>query len=154
MAYKYYFNTFNELVSFIEYAQDLWEWGCRIFRLSNITGSVMNLDTTDYNTTNSSGYVRFGSLLGHINSYYDQNNQQPFTLEIKLICPESFRASADPNRYYQSFFLTFYSNYNTHYINLGYNENGINLQTAPYTVFAGYIQGLFEKWKVYYANYS
>ena len=152
MGYRIYFNTFYEVGNFLAYAQDLWDWGTRVFRLSNSTGAVLDLDTTNYATANSSGYIRFGNLLNYINNYYEQNNNQSFTLEIKLICPESFRASADPNRYYENFFITFYANGNNNYINLGYNENGNNLQTAPYLTFVSYVQGLFDKWKTYYTN--
>lgn len=152
MGYKFYFKSFWEICDFINYAQDLWEWGTRVFRLSNTTGAVLDLDTTNYNTANSSGYVRFGSLLSYINNYYSQNNNQVFTIEIKLVCPESFRAECDPNKYYQSFYLTFYSNAQNHYINLGYNENGANLQKEPYLTYVSYISGLYDKWKTYYAN--
>jgi hypothetical protein len=147
-----YFKTFLEVASFIEYAQDLWEWGCRLFRLSNTTGAVLDIDTTNYATANTSGYVRFGSLINYLNTYYEQCNGQAFTMEIKLVCPESFRAECDPNHYYDSFFITFYSSNNNHYINLGYNENGVNLQTSPYLAYVGYIQGLFDNWKTYYTN--
>jgi hypothetical protein len=152
VAYKYYFKTYEEITSFITYAQDLLEWGCRTFRMSNSVNAVLDLDTTNYASSNSNGCVRFGDVVGYINQYYTQNNEQPVTLEIKLICPESFRAELDRENYYRAFFLTFYSSKKIHYMNLGYSENGNTLQTSPYIVYAGYIQNLFDKWKTYYAN--
>lgn len=152
MAYKIYFNTYQELNTFIEYAQDLWSWGCSVFRLSTKAGATMNMDTSDYSSSNSSGYVSFATLKPYIQQYYTNNGESPITLDIKLICPEGFRAEMDQNSYYESFSINFYSNAQTNYINLSYSENGINLVTAPYATFVGYIQQLYDKWKMYYKN--
>ena len=149
MAYKLYFSTYQEITTFIDYAQDLWTWGCSLFRLSSTRGATMQMDTNDYA---NGDYVSFATMRPYINQYYNNNSQQPITLDIKLVCPESFRAEMDQNNYYEAFYINFYSNGKTNYINLSYSENGINLITTPYVTFVNYIQQLYDKWKTYYKN--
>lgn len=152
MGYKIYFSNFEQIKTFIVYAQDLLEWGCRSFRLSNSSGAVLNLDTTNYGSNAVGDNVRFGNVVDYIDQYYNQNGQRPITMEIKLKCPEGFRAEMDRNNYFQAFYITFYSSGKNHYMNLGYSENGNNLLKEPYTTFAGYVQKLYDEWKKYYAN--
>lgn len=149
MGCKLQFNTYQEIFTFIEYAQDLWTWSCVLFRLSTTRGGTMNLDTTDYS---SGDYISFATMRPYIKQYYDNNLQQPITMDIKLVCPESFRAEMDQNNYYEAFYVNFYSNGSVNYINLSYSENGINLMTTPYATFVNYMQQLYDRWKTYYKN--
>lgn len=150
MGYKIDFNTYHELTTFIDYSKDLWTWGTQKFELSASNGMVMNIDTQSSGSGNSSGYQAFNILRPYIQQYYENNGSTPITLDIRLKCPESFMDSADPNNYYQAFFINFYSHNNIHYINLSYQENGANLIEAPYLAFVAYIKGLFDTWKTYY----
>ena len=150
MGYKIRFNSYQELTTFIDYAQDLWLWGTRKFELVSSSGSIMNIDTRNYATGNTSGYVDFSTLRPYINQYYVNNGSEPIILDIKLKCPESFLASADPNKYYRAFYINFYSGRNNHYLNLSYDENGIELVTGPFKVFVAYIDNIYKKWAAYY----
>lgn len=152
MGYKIDFKTYEEVTTFIDFASDLLLWGTKKFELTSSNGATMNIDTRNYITGNSSGYVSFSTLRPYINQYYVNNGSLPIMLDIKLVCPDSFRASADPNNYYQAFYINFYSNKKVNYINLSYDENGQNLVTEPYTVFVSYIKDIYENWKVYYAS--
>jgi len=148
MAYKIDFINYQQLINFINYAQDLWMWNCSIFRMSNSIGNTLNVDTTDTTNVNVS-YIQFSKLIPYMNRYYE-NNTPPVTMDIKLICPDYLRLQADPNRYYQTFYVDFYSNSRVNYITLSYNENGSEAQPVPFTVFVGYITEIYNKWKAYY----
>lgn len=150
MAYKIDFINYQQLVNFINYVEDLWLWNCTIFRMSNSIGNTLNLDTVDTSNVNMS-YVQFSKLIDYMNKYYENNNP-PVTMDIKLICPDYLRLQADPNRYYQAFYVNFFSNGKINYVTLSYNENGSKAESAPFTVFVGYIMELYNKWKAYYSN--
>lgn len=152
MGYKIDFKTYEELTTFIDFASDLLLWGTKKFELISSTGAVMNIDTNNYMMGSSGKCVPFSTLRPYIKQYYTNNGSLPIILDIKLICPDSFRASADPNNYYQAFYINFYSNKTINYINLSYDENGENLVTEPYTVFVSYIKDMYNNWKVYYAS--
>src|SRR5574344_459486 len=152
MGYKINFTTYAELISFIDYASDLWLWGTKKFELVSSAGAVMNIDTHSYVTGNSIQYVAFSTLKPYINQYYVNNGSMPIVLDIKLLCPDSFRASVDPNNYYQAFYVNFYSNKKMNYINLSYDENGIDLVVAPSTAVVAFIHDLYNNCKIYYTS--
>ena len=150
MSYKYYFNTYQELLTFIAFGKDLWTWGCMSFILSSSTGSTLNLDTSN-NSGAGIDYITFSNTIPYISNYYN-DNKMPITMDVKLKCRESFRAQADPSNYYQAFFLNIFTNGSINYLALGYNENGPEAVEAPFTVYVAYIQDMFDKWKTYYAT--
>jgi len=145
MGYKIYFNTYDELMNYIDYQKDFLNWQTKKFFLSSNSNINMDIDTSY-----SMGYVTFSSLKSYINKFYLDQGALPITVDIKLICPESYRESIDPNNYYSNFYLNIYSYDSNHYVNLTYEERGMNLIEDPFKAWVAYVVSNYNKWLSYY----
>lgn len=148
MGYKIEFNSYDEILKFINFATELWSWECCKFCLSTQIGATMNIDTRN----NNGGYVDFASLKNYINQFYENNGKVNLRVDVKLKCHESFKKSADPNNYYSAFYVNFYSYNDINYINLTYSENGANVIDTPYVTFVAYIRKIYDAWYTYYSE--
>jgi hypothetical protein len=144
MGYKVYFKSFDEIISFIDYS-DFSLWQTKIFRMSTTTNMNMDIDTRF-----SQGYMSFGMLRPYIDRFKTDNLSSDIIMDIKLICPESYRISIDPNGYYNNFYINFYSSPNMNYINLTYEETSNVLDEGPWKSWVGYIVSMYNKWDNYY----
>ena len=151
MGYKIYFSSYEEIMNYIDYRTEFLTWQTQKFLLTSKSNINM-----DINTSFSAGYIDFSSLKSYINKFYEDQGSLPIIMDIKLICPDSYRESIDPNNYYSNFYINFYSNANmtpeVHYLNLTYEERGANLIPEPYKAWVAYIVSGYNKWKVYYSE--
>ncbi len=145
MGYKIYFDSYEEIMNYIDYQNEFLTWQTKKFTLSSNTNINM-----DINTSFSRGYITFSTLKSYINKFYVDQGSLPITVDIKLICPESYRTSIDPNNYYSNFYLNIYSSGRTHYVNLTYEERGMNLIEDPFKAWVAYIVSGYNKWLNYY----
>jgi hypothetical protein len=152
MGYKIYFASYDEIMSFIDYSDEILLWGTKKFTLTSSSNAVMNIDTHNYTSGDIRNYIAFSSLKTYINQYYINNGYLPIMVDVKLVCPESYRKSIDPNNYYSYFYMNIYSHQTINYLNLTYDENGIELITEPFTSWVAYVLTMYNKWKAYYES--
>ena len=151
MGYKIYLANYEQMVSFIDYATDMHSWATRKFTLSTTLGVSMDIDTRVLQG-GVNGYIAFAALRGYINQYFVNNGEQPIIVDIKLVCPDGYRQSVDPNGYYANFFINFYSSGENTYINLGYEERGQELVEEPFIAWCAYVKQIHKKWMLYNAE--
>ena len=145
LGYKIYFNSYEEIMNYLDYQTEFLTWQTKKFNLTSNTNINM-----DINTSFSAGYMVFSSLKSYIQKFYIDQGSLPITVDIKLICPDTYRESIDPNHYYSNFYLNLYSNKKLNYINLTYEERGINLIEEPFKAWVAYIVSGYNKWLNYY----
>ena len=151
MGYKIYLASYDELVSFIDYATEMHSWGTRKFVLSTLVGTSMDVNTR-VAQGGVDGYTAFAALRGYIEQYFINNGEQPIIVDVKLMCPDGYRRSIDPNGYYTNFFVNFYSSPDNTYINMGYEERGQTLINDPFVAWCAYIKQIHKKWALYNAE--
>ena len=134
-------------MNYLDYQDELLTWETKKFLLTSNTGIKM-----DINTSFSIGYMTFSSLKSYINKFYDDYGRQPIIVDIKLVCPQSYKESIDPNNYYNNFYFNLYSNEKVNYINLTYEERGLNLIEEPFKAWVAYVVSRYNKWKSYYSE--
>jgi hypothetical protein len=145
MGYKVYFNSYDEIINFIDYTSEFSLWQTRIFRMSTLTNMSMDIDTKF-----SMGYMTFGMLRPYITKFKEDNISSDVILDVKLICPSTYKTTIDPNNYYNNFYINFYSNPNIHYFNLTYEESSTILDETAWKSWVGYIVSMYNKWWNYY----
>ena len=149
MGYTLYFSDQDELMNFVDYATETHAWGVRKFTLSSAGGATMDIDTRGGGTD---GYVNLASVKGYINQYKENNPGLQTVINFKLICPEGYRQSIDPDNYYSAFYLNVYSSGKLSYVSLTYAERGVNLVEAPFLSWVAYVRAMFRKWKTLYTG--
>jgi len=150
MGYKIYFNSYNELMSFLNYTDEILLWETTLFRLTSATNSMMNMDTHSYSSAYSRDFVVFSTLRDYIQQYYTNNGSLPITVDVKLKCPDDYKKSIDPNNYYEAFYVNFYSDQYKTYANITYSENGSELIPDPMVAWTVYLKNMYAKWYTYY----
>lgn len=145
MGYKIELNSYAELLSFISFTTELGLWETRRFSLLSAANVAMNIDTTT-----PSGYTQFASLNSYIDQYYVNNGSLAITVDVKLVCPDGYRQSIDPDGHYAAFFLNLYSSGTVTYLNLTYDEDCADLVNDPFVAWVAYVKILHNKWLTFY----
>ena len=147
MGYKIYFESYEEIMSYLDYQEEFLSWETKRFTLSSDTGINM-----DINTAFNSGYMQFSQLKPYINKFYEDCGSTTIIVDIKLICPENYRESIDPDNYFSNFYINIYSNFDMNYVNLTYEERSAEFDEKPYKAWVAYIVAGYKKWQQYYSE--
>ena len=150
MGQKIYFDSREDLLSFLDYTQEFLNWGCRKFYMTCNSGAVLTMNT--YNGNNDTdGYMPYVNLKNYIAPYIETNELKGgLIIDIKLICPHAYKDTIDVEGYYNNFYVNFYSSEHANYVNISYEDITSELIPKPYIAWAAYIYSFYKKWAVFY----
>ena len=147
MVMRFNFSDILQLMNFLEQVPDFLSWETVLFRLVSSNQAQLIMNTRINDPLGFRQFLEFKKLQAMIRQFYTNNGFLPMILEIKLKCPQTYKNQIDPNNYYDSFYLSFYSDQISTYATISYIENTKVLSATPVTAWTVYLTNIYDTWK-------